>query len=113
MINLACKRITVEELLKCAFNLSKTEYSILKVLEKENDLDSEAISKALKRDLSTVQRNLKSLIEKDLVFRTQINYESGGYKFVYKRVKKEVIERKILGNLANFEEKVKESLNKL
>ena len=113
MINLACKTITVEELLRCSFNLSKTEYSILHLLDCESDLDSESIAKNLGKDLSTIQRNLKLLIEKDLVFRTQVNYETGGYKFIYKRVKKDVIEKKVLKNLDNFQSKVKSSLKRI
>ena len=110
MINLACKNITIEELIVCAFNITKTEYKIiLHLLEKQN-CSSESLSKKLGKDLTTIQKALKTLVEKNLVIRKQINLDSGGYKFIYQSISKEEIKSKISYNLNNFREKVMQRL---
>lgn len=106
MINLACKNITIEELITCAFNITKTEYKIIIQLLKKQNCSSESLSEKLKKDLTTIQKALKSLVEKELVIRKQINLDGGGYKFIYQSISKEDIKIKIETNLKSFEEKV-------
>ena len=106
MINLACKNITVQELITCAFNINKTEYLIISQLLKKQNCSSESLSNKLGKDLTTIQKALKTLVEKELVIRKQINLEGGGYKFIYQSISKEEIKNKIENNLNNFQEKV-------
>ncbi|HEY3362138.1 MAG TPA: MarR family transcriptional regulator, partial [Methanosarcina sp.] len=52
--------------------------------EKEQWVDTEFLSKVLKLDISTVQRSVKKLHEKEILQRTQQNLDGGGYVFKYK-----------------------------
>ncbi|MFT4311388.1 MAG: helix-turn-helix domain-containing protein [Candidatus Woesearchaeota archaeon] len=106
MINLACKNITIMELITCAFNINKTEYNIIVQLLKKQNCSSESLAKKLGKNLTTIQKALKSLVEKDLVIRKQINLDGGGYKFIYQSISKDEIKSRIENNLKSFEEKV-------
>lgn len=111
MINLACKNITIEELIKCSFNINKTEFLIIKILLDDENCSSDSLHKRLGKDLSTVQKALKTLVEKGLVVRYQVNLDGGGYKYYYKSISKDDIRSRVLGSLRNFEEKVLFRLN--
>lgn len=111
MINLACKTISVEELIKCGFNINKTEYLIIRQLLVKQNCSSESLQKKLGKDLTTIQKALKNLVEKGLVKRKQLNLENGGYKYFYSSIDKKEIKDKIAFNLKNFESKVMSTLN--
>ena len=111
MLNLACKTITLEELIKCSFNINKTEYLIIKHLLNNKDCTSDTLQECLGKDLTTIQKALKSLLNKNIVQRRQVNLESGGYKFYYNTISKNELKEKIMSNLKNFETKVEARLN--
>jgi predicted transcriptional regulator len=52
--------------------------------EEEQWVDTDYLSKALKLDISTVQRSVKKLYEKEILQRSQQNLDGGGYVFKYK-----------------------------
>ena len=113
MISLACKTISFEELIRCAFNINKTEYEVFKKLIDDKLCSSEDIQKTLNKDLTTIQRSLKSLSQKNLVERKQINLDKGGYKYYYTSIPKDEIRKAVLGNLDNFREKVEQKIAQL
>lgn len=83
MINFSCTNIPVFDVLRCSWDLTKTELNVLKGLTDEattNEVkDRHDIS------MSLAQRTMKSLHDKDLVTRRQVNRRSGGYTYVYER----------------------------
>lgn len=92
MIDFACKKLDIEEVVKCSLSLSKSDYKILKYLMGNNSSHStEKLASKIGLDKSTVQRSVKKLREKGLVSRGQINQSVGGYLFTYKIKEKEKI----------------------
>ncbi len=86
MIDFACKEFKIEDVIKCALNLTKADLNVLKYFlnEKEQWVDTEYLSKVLKLDISTIQRSVKKLHEKEILQRSQHNLDGGGYVFKYK-----------------------------
>lgn len=103
MIDFACKKFDLDEVIKCVLGLSKSEFRLLKFLS-EHDLrfTTEELSKKLKLDKSTIQRSIKKLHEKDLVTRSQMNQSVGGYIFLYKIKNKENIRKIVTDTLDNW-----------
>lgn len=98
MMTFSCKRITEEELIRCSFNLNKTQYHLLIFMLMNNKMRFiSQISKAMKLERTTVQKAMKVLVERKLAQRTQKNLPKGGYVFLYKprdkgRIKSEMKE---------------------
>ncbi|MEM4735390.1 MAG: helix-turn-helix domain-containing protein [Candidatus Thorarchaeota archaeon] len=82
----------------CAFGLQRSEIDTYFALLSGEKSASE-ISAALSLDRSTVQRALKSLMEKQLVFRNKRSIEGGGYYYTYRAVSTEEIRSQILQQL--------------
>jgi predicted transcriptional regulator len=97
MIDFACKRFEIEEIVRCGFGLSKADYNILVILMKNNGngLTTRELAQELKLDLSTTQRSVKKLFEKDIVSRSQFNLDSG-YLYKYAIRDKKLIKDKIV-----------------
>ena len=90
MIDFACKRFDLDEVIRCSLSLSKAEHVLFKCLLKKDDwLTTHELSKLNKSNVTTVQRNVKSLFEKSVVERRQQNLDKGGYVFLYKSKDKE------------------------
>lgn len=103
MIDFACKKFDLDEVIKCVLGLSKSEFRLLKFLsEQDAKFTTEELSKKLKLDKSTIQRSIKKLHEKDLVTRSQINQTVGGYVFLYKIKNKENIRKIVNETLDNW-----------
>ena len=97
MIDFACRRISEEELVRCGFGLNKTEFNIFYFLIKHNKRFSvEEIAEKLKLTRSTVQKSIKSLLEKNIIARFQTNLEKGGYKFFYQIKNKDLTKKQLL-----------------
>jgi predicted transcriptional regulator len=86
MIDFACKEFKIEDVIKCALNLTKADLNVMKYFLNEPDrwVDTDALSKVLKLDISTVQRSVKKLYEKEILQRSQQNLDGGGYIYIYK-----------------------------
>jgi predicted transcriptional regulator len=111
MIDFACKKFDLEEVIKCGLSLTKADFFILKFLIKNNsEFDSLNVSKKLKIDLSSAQRSLKKLREKGLVKRKQINLSSGGYVYKYSSKPKSEIKGMILDIVKSWSKRVEEEL---
>ena len=77
MIDFACKEFKIEDVIKCALNLTKADLKVMKYFlnEKEQWVDTESLSKVLKLDISTIQRSVKKLHEKEILQRSQQKYK--------------------------------------
>lgn len=96
MISFACQDIEFKDLLRCSFELSKTEYNILMFLLKtEKSYTAEKLGGLLHVDRTTVQKSIKKLADKDLVFRQQENLGKGGYTFHYEIKNKQEIKQRM------------------
>jgi len=67
----------------------------------------------MKLERTTVQKAIKSLIEKDLVLRKQENLEKGGYMFFYKIKKKEELKYKLKKIVTDWHKKVETFIDSL
>lgn len=95
MIDFACKEFEIEAVIKCGLNLTKADLQVLKHFLQfgQNWLNTEHIAEDLGLNLSTVQRSVKKLYERNILIRSQNNMDGGGYFFVYKiRSKREIRE---------------------
>ncbi len=114
MIDFACRQFDLNEVIKCSLGLTKSDYNILKLLlfDSEEYRSSEEISKLIKVDISTAQRSLKKLRNKQLVIRKQINLSPGGYIFVYKSKNNLAIKNMILDIVKSWTNKVELELGR-
>lgn len=113
MISFACKRIELEELIKCSFGLNKTEFNVLQFLLTQNSENSLMdLSKKMDLDRTTVQKAVKGLLAKELIKRFQINLNGGGYLFVYKPKDKREIKEKMKLTLNSWVKNVDDEINK-
>ena len=111
-VSFACKNVELEDIIKCSFNLNKTEYKLFLFLIKNNNGGGiNDISKKIKLERSTVQKALKGLTEKKIVEIIQRNNEGGGYCFYYRIVDKEDIKKRVLDNVDKWQKSVKNLVN--
>ncbi|MGV8162279.1 MAG: helix-turn-helix domain-containing protein [Candidatus Nanoarchaeia archaeon] len=114
MIDFACKEFDLDEIVKCSLGMSRAEFKLVKMLlssEKEW-FTTQEISKELKLDLSTIQRCVKSLHEKELLIRRQENLDSGGYIFRYQLKKREELRQRIKDTVSRWVARVNDELDK-
>ena len=112
-INFACKRMPINRILRCSFGVSKTEIDIIMMLIREGkQLDTLAIMKKIGKDKTTIQRAMKSLSEKELVHRKQINLDKGGYVYNYHAVSKKHIKERIYESFDNFKKSIENEIER-
>lgn len=112
MISFACKKVDIKDIIQCSFSLSKTEYLLLDFFQKQNDnLTTIDIAKKLNKDRTTIQKAIKSLHEKDIVDKRQINLESGGYMYVYKIKDRTLLKNEILKIIDKWDAQVRKAVN--
>lgn len=95
MIDFACKRITKEDVLRCSFNLNKTEYTVLLFLLKKSG-SIKQISQETNLDRTTIQKALKQLLEKQIIIRKRDTGKGASYFYCLKNkpeFKKEIHSR--------------------
>ncbi len=80
-VDFACKELKVEDVIKCALNLTKADLKAMKYFlnETERWIDTDTLSKVLNLDISTIQRSVKKLHEKEILQRLQQNLDGGDY----------------------------------
>ena len=98
MIDFACKKFDLEEVIRCSLNLTKTEFKILEYLMKNSDkkFTTQEISKIFKIGLSTSQKAINEINKKNLIKRSQKNLGKGGYVFIYSIKEKPILKQKFL-----------------
>lgn len=113
-MDFACKKIDIEEVIKCSLGLTKAELLIMKTTMKQNEeADSQKIAQQTNLDLSTVQKAVKKLHEKGILIKDQKNLEKGGYIFLYRRNSKEQIRSKIKEIVRNWFKEVENEIEKI
>jgi predicted transcriptional regulator len=112
MIDFACRQFQLEDVIKCAFQLTKADCDVFKFLLKNPDwVTTESLTKKLKLNLSTVQRSVKKLHEKEAIQRTQTNLEGGGYIFLYKIKDKKAIRYILMQTINGWVKHLEKELN--
>jgi len=113
MISFACKDILLEDLIKCSFDLTKTDYSVFMFLiENPGEFPVGDLGKIMKLERSTVQKAIKTLVARNLVARRQVNLGGGGYQFYYSVKDKEKIKKRINIIIDGWHSKVKDAIKK-
>lgn len=113
MIDFACKKFYVEDIVRCSFNLTKTEFKIFQFMVKNSakKFSTNNIANSLNIDVSTVQRSMKKMHEKNIVRRSQINLEAG-YNFVYCICDKYEIKKSVKDIIKNWTNKFDKEIEK-
>lgn len=108
MINFSCTNIPVFEVLRCSWNLTKTELQILRGL---SDTKTTAdVKEEHDVSMSLAQRSMKALYDKDLVERQQVNQRQGGYIFVYSRKSRDELVNDIKHIIDDWSARAKEAV---
>lgn len=112
MISFACKEIEIKDLIKCSFDLSKTDYVIFEFLiRSEGDFSVRQLAEKLDFERSSVQKSIKDLTKRNLVIRRQLNLDQGGYKFYYSINNKDDIKKRIENIIDGWHKKVKDAIS--
>lgn len=113
-MDFACKEFKIEDVIKCALSLTKADIKVMKYFlnETEQWTDTESVSKALKLDISTVQRSVKKLHEKEVLQRSQQNLDGGGYVFRYKVHSRTKIRNIIISIVNSWADRLGQELEK-
>ncbi|KYC52139.1 MAG: Sugar-specific transcriptional regulator TrmB [Candidatus Methanofastidiosum methylothiophilum] len=104
----------IKKILRCAFDLTDLEVSILLMLPIDG-LRVKEIYQKLKKDRTTIQKSLKNLLDKGLIFRESkccVQGKRGRY-FVYKPIEREEIRKKVLSNIDKWYEGLQESVKSI
>ncbi len=114
MIDFACKEFKIEDVIKCALNLTKADLKVMRYFldEKEQWVDTDSLSKVLKLDISTVQRSVKKLHEKEILQRSQQNLDGGGYVFKYKVNSRTKVKNIIMSVVNSWADRLEQELEK-
>lgn len=113
MIDFACKKINLNEIIKCSFGLGKADIKILNFLiSHKTKQSSNQILEKIRLDLSTIQRSLKKLHEKDLIKRFQENLNNGGYIYYYESINKSIIKKMLMDVVHAWTNKVEKEFDK-
>ncbi len=96
MITFACKKIKPDELIRCSFEINKTEYNVLFfMIKNKSPITVIRIAEKMELERTTVQKAIKTLLEKNLVRRIQRNLQKGGYVFFYEVENKKDLKARI------------------
>lgn len=103
MVDMSCIDLSVEDLLRCSFGLSRLEVTVfMKLLKNKKYVSVSHLSATLGRERSVVQRGLAGLMKKGLAQRDQSNKDRGGYEFLYKAKNKDAIKSSIVEKSRGF-----------
>ncbi len=113
MIDFACKRFDVDEIIKCGLGLTKSELTIFYffVKSQEKDFTSYELSKKLNFNVTTIQKGVKKLADQNIIYRHQTNLSSGGYIFTYSCTPKRNIRIILKGIIKSWSQKVESSID--
>jgi predicted transcriptional regulator len=112
MIDFACKQFNLKDIIKCSLGLTKADLHVFEFLLKHDGAyTTEDLAKKISIDLSTAQRAVKKLHEKNLVRRMQKNLPGGGYVFEYQTNDKKVIRKTVLDIVGKWTKRVEQELD--
>ena len=114
MIDFACKKIEMNQVIKCGFGLSRADFKLMDFMLKNNEkyFTTHELSRKLNLNLSTIQRGVKKLHEKAVIDRKQINLEGGGYLFTYQVKSKKDVRNVLLSIVRNWTKNVEAEINR-
>ena len=114
MIDFACKQFKIEEVIKCSLGLTKADLKVMVLLTKNSTkwYTTDLIAEKMELNLSTAQRAVKKLHEKDILKRMQNNLDGGGYVYAYQVKDKDQIITVIMSIVNNWVNKVEAELSK-
>ena len=114
MIDFACKKFDLKEVIRCSLNLTKTEFKIIEYLIENSNKEFTAreIAQTFKIGLSTSQKAINEINKKELIKRSQKNLRKGGYIFVYSIKRKKVLKQKILDIIYNWIKQVEAKMER-
>ncbi|MCH8520096.1 MAG: HTH domain-containing protein [Nanoarchaeota archaeon] len=112
MVDFACTHISIDNIIKCSFGLTKTELEIFRFLvtHKKNQYTTQELSQELALDITTIQKAVKKLTTKGVLKKSQKNLEQGGYVLLYECIGQNKIKEIIMNNFENFSKRVEQSL---
>ena len=112
MIDFACQKIDLNDVVKCGLGLTKSDLFIFNFMRNNSTewFSTEDIAKKVKLNLSTVQRAVKKLREAEVLILKQQNLENGGYIFLYQAENKNKIRKVILKIAESWIKKVEAEL---
>ena len=94
MIDFACKKFDMSEIIRCSLGLTRSDYKLFSfLLYQPNEMTTKEISSKIGLDRTTIQKSIKVLVEKDVAIRLQENLQKGGYIFKYKIKEKEILKK--------------------
>jgi predicted transcriptional regulator len=85
-----------EDVMQCFFNLNEFEIKLYMKLADDGPIRSDDLAKKVKKDQTTVYRSLQKLISCGICFRETKTIDRGGYYHVYSAVSPQIIRKKIL-----------------
>ncbi len=88
-ITFGCNIFSNKKVLSCSFGLTKSELELLKtVIENKKGISVKEISSFLDKGRTTIQKTIKSLLDKKLIKRKQVNLKKG-FAYIYYPLNKE------------------------
>jgi len=113
MIDFACKKFNIDEIIRCSLGLSKSDYRLFNfLLYADSELTAIKIAEKNRIDRTTVQKTIKKLTEKNIVTRFQKNLEKGGYIFTYRIKDKQILKKNILSIIKNWSENAQNEIER-
>ncbi|MBD3313040.1 MarR family transcriptional regulator [Candidatus Woesearchaeota archaeon] len=115
MIDFACRRFSIEDVIKCSLGLTRADLRVLRFLL-DNSIDefsTDDIAESLKLNLSTVQRAVKKLHEKGVASRKQENLSNGGYLYNYQSSGRNALRKAVMETIESWSERVDKELRAL
>jgi predicted transcriptional regulator len=113
MIDFACKQFNLDDVIKCGLGLTKIELQIMKYFLKDTSktCTTSSISKKLNLNLTTIQKAVKKLSDKEVIIRHQKNLDNGGYVYTYECNSKSNIRTIIKKIIRNWSSKVEKNID--
>jgi predicted transcriptional regulator len=113
MIDFACKQFNLDDIIKCGLGLTKAELVVMKhfVTNTSKVCDTVSISNKLGLNLTTIQKAVKKLSEKNVLLKHQKNLANGGYIYIYEVNSKDEIRKILKGIIKNWSSKVNEKID--
>ena len=114
MINFACKKINLDDIIKCGLGLTKKEFEIFKYFLANSKTEHTTIGmiKKLNLGLTTIQKAVKKLFGQEVIIRHQKNLQNGGYIFTYECNSKMQIRKKIKQIIQSWSTKVENKIDR-
>ncbi len=110
-LSFACKIIKIEDIIRCSFDINKTQYQILMLLSRsKRAMTISEIASKLKKDRTTVQKAVKVLFSKHLVIRRQLNLDNGGYIYYYTINDRDKLKERIIHLINEWAESAKHTV---